>query len=338
MKVPEKFKTPTLRVALLGGCLLVVPAFLSFAGIHSSVFISANAAEVDDRASQHNSQTIPVLMAANNIDPNPSVGGGDILISGSALMPQGGASNSDADQDRHAGSSQINVYIVREGDTLSDIAEMFDVSVNTIAWGNDIKGRVIKPGQELVILPVTGVQHTVQKGDTIASLAKKYSADVSEIAHFNELAADASLAVGTVITVPDGELPATASKSAPGRAGGPSAAGYYGWPLSGGVITQGIHGYNALDIGASNGTDIYASAGGTVVIARNGGWNGGYGNYVVIKHSNGTQTLYAHASQVVTSAGARVEKGDLIALVGSTGKSTGNHLHFEVRGATNPFK
>lgn len=326
-----------LGVAVLGG-LFILPALLALSGSQGGTTGLNTKVEASVVASEFNSQTMPVLQAANNIDPTPSVGGGDIIINDGALLAQGGISSIEADQDKHAGSSQISVYTVREGDTLSGIAQMFDVSVNTIAWGNNIKGRIIKPGQELVILPVTGVQHAVQKGDTIASVAKKYNADPSEIAHFNELAADATLAVDMIITVPDGEIPAPApSKGTPRRAGSPSVAGYYSWPLDGGVITQGIHGYNALDIGAGYGTDIYASAGGNVVIARNGGWNGGYGNYVVIQHDNGTQTLYAHASNVTVSSGARVEKGYPIASVGSTGKSTGNHLHFEVRGAKNPF-
>ena len=265
------------------------------------------------------------------------MGGGEItVVSGSALLPQTGPSETGQDSDKHAGSSQISVYIVREGDTLSGIAEMFNVSVNTIAWANNIKGRIIQPGQELAILPVTGIQHTVEKGETLASLAKKYSGDAAEIAHFNELAADAPLVVGTTITIPDGEIAPPAKAS--GGGGASVAGGYYGWPLDGGVITQGVHGYNALDIGARSGTDIYASAGGKVVIARSSGWNGGYGTYVVIQHPNGTQTLYAHASKLYVSAGEDVPKGAPIAAVGSTGKSTGPHLHFETRGTKNPFR
>jgi murein DD-endopeptidase MepM/ murein hydrolase activator NlpD len=98
-----------------------------------------------------------------------------------------------------------------------------------------------------------------------------------------------------------------------------------------------LHGWNAVDIGAPRGTAIYAAAAGTVIVARTGGWNGGYGNYVVISHPNGTETLYAHMSKVLASAGEQVAQGDTIGLVGMTGLATGNHLHFEVRGAANPF-
>lgn len=329
-----------MRIGLVGLGVFVLPAFLAASGLFARTNARINLTAEASIVSTLNSQRMSVLTAANNIDPSPSVGGGDVVVvAGSALLPQTGTSDSLDDADKHAGSSQISLYVVREGDTLSGIAEMFDVSVNTIAWANTIKGRYIQPGQELVILPVTGIQHVIQKGDTIASLAKKYNADPSEIAHFNELAIEASLAIGTTLTIPDGEIPAPApSKGSPRGSSSVAASGYYGWPLDGGVITQGIHGYNALDIGAGYATDIYASAGGTVMIARNGGWNGGYGNYAVIQHSNGTQTLYAHASQVLVSSGQEVPKGALIAKVGSTGKSTGNHLHFEVRGASNPFR
>jgi murein DD-endopeptidase MepM/ murein hydrolase activator NlpD len=98
-----------------------------------------------------------------------------------------------------------------------------------------------------------------------------------------------------------------------------------------------LHGYNGVDIAAPVGTSIFAAAEGTVIVAASSGWNSGYGNYVVISHPNGTQTVYGHASKVMVSVGEHVSKGQLIASVGSTGKSTGPHLHVEVRGAANPF-
>jgi murein DD-endopeptidase MepM/ murein hydrolase activator NlpD len=103
------------------------------------------------------------------------------------------------------------------------------------------------------------------------------------------------------------------------------------------VRTQGIHGYNGVDLAAGVGTPILAAAGGEVIVAKGSGWNGGYGNYVVIKHPNGTQTLYAHMSSTAISSGAQVSGGEVIGYVGNTGRSTGSHLHFEVRGAKNPF-
>jgi LysM repeat protein len=252
-----------------------------------------------------NSQTMPLLQPAVNLNPNPPKGGGNITVSdGVALVPVESPSGTVSDVET-LHSSQISVYIVREGDTLTQIAEMFDVTVNTIVWANDIKGRSIQPGQELIILPVTGIRHTVAKGDTLETLAKKYKADITEIGLYNEIEDGSSLAVGTTVIIPSGVLSApaaparssgtTAARTAPLQgAGGPTYTGYYVWPVSGGVKTQGIHGYNGIDIGASKGTSILASANGVVLIARNNGaWNGGYGNYVVIQHDNGTQTLYA---------------------------------------------
>jgi murein DD-endopeptidase MepM/ murein hydrolase activator NlpD len=296
------------------------------------------------------------LQPAVNIDPNPAIGGGDITVAdGAALMPADGPSGTLADITDEPQSSQISVYTVRNGDTLSEIAQMFGVSVNTIIWANDIQNRVIHPGDMLIILPITGIRHTVQKGETLASIAKDYKGDAAEIASYNELSGNASLAVGSVVIIPNGEVTNTSSVaagSAPSKAsasvstptaplrgaGGPDYGSYYAWPLIGGVITQGLHGYNAVDIGAPKNTPILAAAEGTVIIARdNGAWNGGYGNYVVIQHPNGTQTLYAHATSLVVSVGDHVTQGQTIALVGRTGEATGYHLHFEVRGAKNPF-
>jgi murein DD-endopeptidase MepM/ murein hydrolase activator NlpD len=238
-------------------------------------------------------------------------------------------------------SDQISVYVVRQGDTLSQIAEMFDVTVNTIKWGNDLSSNTLKEGQTLVILPISGVQHTVAKGDTLVSVAKKYKGDIDEIAAYNDLNKGDPLAVGSTIIIPDGEVAApTYSVSSSGSSGSSSLkeySDYYLRPLAVCVKTQGIHGHNAVDLAAPIGTPILASADGQVIIAKTGGWNGGYGNYIVIRHSNGTQTLYAHSSKIIVSAGDVVKQGDVIGLVGSTGESTGPHLHFEIRGARNPF-
>jgi len=102
-------------------------------------------------------------------------------------------------------------------------------------------------------------------------------------------------------------------------------------------LSQGLHGHNAVDLAIGIGNPIDAAADGTVIIAKTGGWNGGYGNYVVISHSNGTETLYAHAEKLFVTPGEQVTQGEEIAKIGVTGETTGPHLHFEVRGAANPF-
>ena len=234
-------------------------------------------------------------------------------------------------------SDQISVYVVREGDTLSQIAEMYDVTVNTIKWGNDLSSNTLKEGQTLVILPISGVKYTVAKADTIASIAKKYKGDADEILAYNNLQSGQPLTVGSSIIIPDGEVVPPPSVIRSSGSGLKEYAGYYLRPIVGGKKTQGIHGYNGVDLANVIGSPILASADGQVIIARFGGWNGGYGNYIVIKHANGTQTLYAHASKINVSAGDTVSQGDVIGAVGSSGKSTGPHLHFEIRGAKNPF-
>jgi len=240
-------------------------------------------------------------------------------------------------------SYKISTYTVRRGDSLALIAKTFDISEQTIRWANNIpKGGKIKEGDVLVILPVSGVKHTVKKGETVAVIAKKYGSDPDDIVNFNDLDPKEALETGAIVLVPDGEVaevsaPTTPSRPAIVRGSGPELVGYYLRPLVGGTRSRGIHGYNGVDIAANRGTPVRASAAGTVIVARSAGWNGGYGNYIVVAHANGTQTLYAHLSSVAVSVGQSVGQGQNIGGVGSTGKSTGNHLHFEVRGAKNPF-
>ena len=296
--------------------------------------------DTEPKPSEVNLRTIALLTTTNS--PSGSSIADEPIVDDGALVAENGPSGASADLSQHKPTSdQISIYVVHEGDTLSQIAEMFNVSVNTIRWTNDISGTGIRPGQTLIILPITGVRHTVAKGETLGSIAKKYKGDLDEIAGYNGLGVDASLAVGSVIIIPDGEIAAPAKSSgstAPSSSySGPSYAGYYVRPIPGAPKTQGLHGHNGVDFGGPVGTPVIAAASGDVIISRDYGWNGGYGNYVVIRHPNGTQTLYAHLSRNAAAAGESVEQGDVIGYVGATGKATGPHLHFEVRGAKNPF-
>ncbi len=289
-----------------------------------------------------NSQNMVLLKSVATPDLQSARGGGDIVVvGGNALLPETGPSGTLADIEESHGTT-ISVYVVRPGDTLSAISKMFGVTVSTIVGANNIQRGIIQPGQKLVILPISGLEYTVKSGDTIASIAKKYKADASEIVQYNGLGEGIALKVGENIFIPDAEIPPTPAtpngRTAPLRgAGGPEYAGYYMRPVIGGVRTQGLHGYNGIDLGAPIGTPVYASASGDVIIAKSSGYNGGYGQYVVINHANGTQTLYGHLSAVYVGVGYHVAQGQLIGSVGNTGKSTGPHLHFEVRGARNPF-
>lgn len=287
----------------------------------------------------------PALKAAVNLDPNPAKGGGDItIVGGVALLPESGPEGTLADiQEEKPNANQISIYVVREGDSISEIAGMFEVSVNTILWANNLtSAKSVKPGDTLVILPVTGVEHTVKKGDTLASIVKKYKADVRDVLDFNNLIAGQTLAVGTTIVIPDGVDSTVSSSVATTKtvirgSGGPIIQGYYLRPLIGGRKSQGIHGYNGVDISTPVGTPILASCPGTVLVSRDSGWNGGYGDYIVIQCSNSTQTVYGHLSGTNVGAGSSVVQGQVIGFSGNTGRSTGAHLHFEIRGASNPF-
>ncbi len=278
---------------------------------------------------------LSLLQAAQNFDPNPAKGGGDLtIIDESALLAETGPSGSMANIEDAPASDQISIYVVRQGDTLSQIASLFGVSANTIIWANNLtRGGALSVGQTLVILPVSGIQHTVVEGETVQSIAKKYGGDADEIISYNDLSANGALAVGHIVLIPDGEI-AVAPKTSSSAT---SYAGYYIRPIVNAVKTQGLHGYNGVDLAGPYGEPIIAAASGQIIIARDSGWNGGYGKYVVISHANGTQTLYSHLSQVIVFVGQYVVQGQVIGYEGSTGKATGPHLHFEIRGAKNPF-
>lgn len=314
-------------------------ALMTAAAAEASLFAAATSWRNAANGSAANSQTVALLGAALN--PNPQAGQSEeARILDGALLADAGPLGTIADVVSHSHSDQISVYVVRPGDTLSEIATMYGVSVNTIRWANDLsRAGTVQPGQVLTILPITGVKHQVVKGDTLATIAKKYGADLEEIAVFNGLDTNSTLTVGGTIIVPDGELSTPVSpKPRPGSGKPtPSYDGYYLRPITGGRKSQGLHGYNGVDLAAPAGTQIYAAADGVVIVSKEGGWNGGYGNYVVIRHNNGTQTLYAHNQSNAVAAGETVKRGQVIGYVGNTGRSTGAHVHFEIRGAKNPF-
>lgn len=242
---------------------------------------------------------------------------------------------------------EIITHIVAEGETLSSIAQRYGLQVNTILWENNLTEKSpIKPGLELRILPVDGVRHKVARGETIYSIGKKYGLDEAEVQvivdyPFNEFLNDETfeLATGQYLVVPGGIMPektVTGTKATPTRtlrntpdAGTVTATGSYVWPAAG-KITQGYSFYHkAIDIANRSGGTIVAADSGTVAVV---GWDSsGYGNRIIIEHGNGSATLYAHLSGTQVQAGQRVNRGDPIGQMGSTGRSTGVHLHFEIR-------
>ncbi len=293
-----------------------------------------------------NSQTCSLLEGYLNINP-VGIGGPIIAVVDNTALSAEDDPGAFADPGR-SGTGEISAYTVHQGDTISGIADMFGVSVNTIVWANDLKTRTLKVGQELVILPITGVRHTVKSGDTLQSIAKKYKADLNDVLSYNGLETGSKIAIGDVIIIPDGVISASSGTTVPSSSSKIVVTdGYFIRPLRGGIKTQGIHGYNGVDIAAPTGTSLYASAAGTVIIAKTSGYNGGYGLYVAIKHGNGTQTVYGHMSKVNVAVGQHVEQGEVIGAVGNTGRvipaptpsspNAGSHVHFEIRGAKNTF-
>lgn len=324
--------------------LIIAVPFSVHAGLLSKLFTNTETEGVPATEQVTNAAVdVSLLTALQNPNPMGARGGAEIMVDENALVSTGPVGE-DEIAEQKSGMGEIRVYTVREGDSLSQIADMFGVTTNTIMWANDItKASAIQPGDTLVILPIAGVRHIVKKGDTISTIAKKYEGDAEEILSYNQLAATDDLVVGNTIIIPGGELhmtPVSASKAQPIKVGGATTASGKGWlshPAPGSVKTQGIHGYNAVDLAGSYGSSIRAAAAGEVIVSKSSGWNGGYGQYIVVRHSNGVQTLYAHLSSNSVGVGEYVAQGQVIGGMGSTGKSTGNHLHFEVRGGSNPF-
>ncbi len=317
---------------------LVFPLQASACGIFDikSCFTGGSKVEAEEVVTS-NSQNIALLQAPLSPFSGASTTDDDISIVEDTYLT---SEVQKVDETRTIDNEQISVYVVHSGDTLPAIAKMFGVTTNTIRWGNDLKTDKLTPGQTLVILPISGVRHVVKSGETIAGITKMHKGDYDEVLQYNNLTKSSKLAIGDVIVIPDGEMVAvsagTKKTTSNTNYSGPTYSGYYMRPIVGGIKTQGVHGHNGVDLASNYGANILASAKGEVIIARTG-WNGGYGTYVVIKHDNGTQTLYGHLSALSVSAGDSVYQGQIIGKMGSTGKSTGTHLHFEIRGARNPF-
>ena len=237
--------------------------------------------------------------------------------------------------------SEIVEYIVKPGDTVSTIAEKFGVSIDTIRWENNLKTiKAIKSGDKLRILPVTGISHKIQHGETIYSLAKKYQVDPQVIVNwpYNSFANDETfaLAVGQSLIIPDGVMPkAKPTTPRPYYAEVPAAGtvtgtGQFAWPVSGRITQRFVWYHQGIDIANHSAPNVLAADSGTVVIA---GWPApwAYGNRVLIDHGNGFATLYAHLSAIYVSPGQAISRGQAVGRMGSTGRSTGTHLHLEIR-------
>ena len=230
------------------------------------------------------------------------------------------------------------IYKVQKGDNLSRIAANFGISLNTILWANEnLKANSLKPGQEIVILPVTGILHQIQEGDSLESIATKYNVPAEKILRANPHLVPAKISTISTIIIPESRPLRESALSELTRL--PALPGYFAIPTTGWNWGR-LHPFNGVDIANACGTPIYAAAEGLVTEAPNSGWNEGYGTYIMIEHPNSTKTRYAHNQKNLVSVGDYIAKGDPIAIIGNTGLThgpTGCHLHFEVKNARNPF-
>ncbi|PIR47444.1 hypothetical protein COV06_03225 [Candidatus Uhrbacteria bacterium CG10_big_fil_rev_8_21_14_0_10_50_16] len=250
-------------------------------------------------------------------------------------------------------------YTVKDGDTIGTIAQAHGISLNTLLWANNITAKsTIRPGDTLQILPVDGLTHKVKSGDTILAIARKYDAAATEITEFNNLTSSSALSIGEELIIPNGVQPAavpaprsvarvfTSAPSTSTPTGNPNAtapstaaSGRMVWPTDLHIITQ-YFGWKhtGVDIDCHFDNNNYAADDGVVQYS---GWKGGYGLTVEINHGNGLVTRYGHHAKLYVSNGQTVAKGQALGLCGTTGNSTGTHLHFEVISGgrfTNPLE
>jgi murein DD-endopeptidase MepM/ murein hydrolase activator NlpD len=295
--------------------------------------------------------------------------GGDADQSQLLLVEEGflRKTSSITDQSARRAYGEGLIHTVEQGESIDSIAAKYHVKPDTVRWANVFPpGLSLRPGQQLIILPVDGVLHTVARNQTLLSISELYDVPLEQIIRQNHIQGGVIIA-GQELIIPDGRpilqrpgeafagtSPGTGSKPVPTPSkpttGAPSAtpppkkpsgavasasAGIFQTPCNNCTITQYYHpGHYALDI-QTKGSDrpIFAAEAGTVIRAETG-WNGGYGNVIEIDHGDGVVTLYGHNEVLYVKKGDTVTRGQEISKMGNTGRvygATGIHVHFEVR-------
>jgi LysM repeat protein len=332
---------------------LIIPLSFAVAYVHNATGSDNSYTMTSDHAPSLSS--LDLLDPVQTPDQVLAVGGGSVEIIEGILLRAETSPAGDTDGTIWVDSrGQVAKYLVRPGDTPSEIAETYGISVETILAHNNISSddHVIA-GDILEILPVDGVQHTVVAGDTIESLAQQYNVEIQDIIAINTIGA--TLEADDKIIIPGAQetsvqRPQTTKSRVKVTAQGHDL-GEYIFPCDC-IVTQGYgdtkfarassyyksHWHGGVDFSSSRGTGtpIVAIDGGTVTAVKNSGHNGGYGLYVKITHDTGVEALYAHNSSNTVSVGQRVEQGQIIGYMGTTGRVTGPHVHMEITG-DNPF-
>jgi len=361
MKIALFFKPSTVKVYsffIVFSLIFGVPtlANASFFSDITSLFLGTEAVAEEsipiDNGVVKNSQTIDLVQSEPSINPdlkNSSEPENVLIGQEGSYIEVDGYFIADIPYEKSSVSDQINVYTVKEGDTISEIADSFNVSTNTVRWENNISGQTISVGQKLNILPMTGVKHVVNSGDTVSKIAAKYEAETEDILIFNGISANDGLKKGDIVFVPNGIIkPAvvvtktkTTSSGSAVSSNTKAPSGYYIRPVPGRITSPygsrrgGFH--PGVDLGGTEGvTPVKAAASGVVTevvrgcVEGNKHCGGGYGNHIEIVHPNGTMTRYAHLAKTNVSTGQSVSQGETIGVLGNTGSSTGPHLHYEV--------
>lgn len=284
--------------------------------------VSASIAQIADNPAQAKSEEPAVVMVDSQIVDSPQ---SDAYTADLHAF----AGEDDIPWPHVGNRGNLIYYTVQDGDSLWGIAQQFELDIDTLRWSNPALERnpdVLSVGAELHILPVPGVYHVAEQGETIESIAAVYGVAPEDIATYppNALFSPYELEPGQGLIVPYGRKEGLVL---PQPSPAPEAA--FAWPLVG-IITQGYNpGHPALDIGAPYGSTVYAADDGTITYAT---WaQTGYGYTIIVDHGNGRESWYNHLKGTLLPAGNYVTRGTPIGQVGSTGHSTGPHLHFEIR-------